>query len=135
VEARRLRLQHCWRAVVGEAVAGRLTVTRIVRGMLEIEAEPRWAASMEPVLGSLVGRLAGRFPELGIRRYRLTVEGASESGEAVAVRPESPESADAGRPVPPVRPSPKEGDPPGRLRDRIERAARLYLERAERSSR
>jgi hypothetical protein len=134
-EARRLRLEHGWKVVAGEAVAGRLRVARVARGTLEISADARWATSLEPVLGGLVGRLAGRFPELGIRRYRLTVEGAPEAKSTVTVSPESADTPDAERPATPVRPSREDAGPPTPLQERIERAARRYLERAERSSR
>jgi len=130
-----LLLLHGWHRVAGEPVASRLAVTRIVGGTLEIEAEPRWAASLEPVLGSLVGRLAARVPELGIRRYRVMGAEGSSATEAIPVTPDASGKADDFPPERAPRAVPEEPGTEAPLQDRLERAARRYLERAGRSSR
>ena len=104
-------------------------------GTLVIEAEPRWAASLGPVLGSLVGRLAARVPELGIRRYRVMGGEGSSATEAIPVTPDASGMADDFPPERTPRPAPEEPGPEAPLQDRLERAARRYLERAGRSSR
>jgi hypothetical protein len=134
-EARRLLLQHGWRRVAGDPVASRLSVQRVVRGTLEIEADPRWAASLAPVLESLVARLAARVPELGIRRYRLrTGEGAGEV-DAIPVTPAPGAAADPAVPTPAAPSSPPAVEPELPLRERLDRVARRYLERAGRPPR
>ena len=104
-------------------------------GTLEIEAEPRWAASLEPVLGSLVGRLAARVPELGIRRYRVMGGEGASATEAIPVTPDASGMADDSPPERAPRPAQEEPGTEAPLQDRLERAARRYLERAGRPSR
>lgn len=128
-------LLHGWRRVAGEPVASRIEVRRIVGGTLEIEAEARWAASLGPVLGSLVGRLAGQVPELGIRRYRVMGGDGSSTTEAIPVTPDASGVTENIPTKRTPRPAPEEPGAEAPLEDRLERAARRYLERSGRSSR
>ena len=128
-------LLHGWRRVAGEPVASRVAVRRIVGGTLEIEAEARWEASLGPVLGSLVGRLAGQIPELGIRRYRVMSGEGSGGNEAIPVTPDASGMADDSPAVRAPRPGQEDSGTEAPLEDRLERAARRYLERSGRSSR
>jgi len=73
-QARRLRLAHAWATVAGPALSRRVHAVRIARGVLELEiADPRWAGEVKSLIPSLAGRLAGRFPDLGIRKMRLRI--------------------------------------------------------------
>ncbi len=88
-EARRLLLADTWRRVAGDAIVRRLTAVRVVRGTVEIEADPRWADDLHDVLPSLVSRLARCAPELGVRRYRLRIHGLERPAAACPI-PEVP---------------------------------------------
>ncbi len=88
-EARRLLLADTWRRVAGDAIARRLTAVRVLRGTVEIEADPRWAADLDDLLPALVSRLARCAPELGVRRYRLRIHGRERAEEACPL-PDAP---------------------------------------------
>jgi hypothetical protein len=82
---RALLLAVAWRRTVGEAVASRTEAKKVHRGVLEVEArDPRTAVTLRRSLPTLAGRLADRYPELGIRKCRL-IEGGSERVRAQAV--------------------------------------------------
>jgi hypothetical protein len=90
-QGRALVLAHAWEDVAGEAVARRAPALRLDHGVLEIElpCEP-WAAAMRDLLPRLAGRLAARYPDLGVRRFRLRpgTGGAGASAPVPAVEPE-----------------------------------------------
>jgi hypothetical protein len=89
-QARRLRLAHAWTSVAGPALARRVQAVRIARGVLELEiSDPRWAGEVKSMIPSLAGRLAGRFPDLGIRKMRLVVAGSETRAPSVEVVPET----------------------------------------------
>lgn len=89
--AREMSLQRAWAEVAGPAIARRATPRRIRRGVLEIEVDDAgWAATLRELLPTLAGRLATRFPELGLRKCRLFVANQPDIGEAFATAEATP---------------------------------------------
>ena len=89
-QARRLRLAYAWTSVAGPALARRVEAVRVARGVLELEiSDPRWAGEVKSLVPSLAGRLAGRFPDLGIRKMRLRLVGSETREPSVEVVPET----------------------------------------------
>ena len=92
-QARRLVLAHAWSVVAGPALSRRVAARRIVRGVLELEvSDPAWAREVKTLIPSLAGRLAGRFPELGVKKFRLQVGEQAPADAAVEVTPEGDRS-------------------------------------------
>ena len=88
-DARRLVLAHAWSVVAGPALSNRVVAHRIARGVLELEvSDPAWARELRTLIPVLAGRLAGRFPELGVKKLRLKI-GEEAPASAVEVNPES----------------------------------------------
>lgn len=131
-QARDLLLEHTWQRVAGEAVARRARAVRVQRGVLEIEVtESAWAKNLKPLLPRLIGRLARVAPELGVKKFRLRLEGESvlppgspvpaleeDAGHEKATAPPKTEAGPASAPE-------EQGTQPGRLLDLAQR----YLER------
>jgi hypothetical protein len=89
-QARRLRLAYAWTSVAGPALARRVEAVRIARGVLELEiSDPRWADQVKSLIPGLAGRLAGRFPDLGIKKMRLRTTGSETREPSVGVIPET----------------------------------------------
>ncbi len=89
-QARRLLLAHAWSVVAGPALSKRIVAKRVVRGVLELEvSDPAWGRELKALIPSLAGRLAGRFPGLGVKKLRLLVGGSAVSGEAIEVKPDT----------------------------------------------
>jgi hypothetical protein len=116
-------LAEAWRRVAGTALARRAVAERVRRGVLELTvADPGWADAVVALIPQLAGRLSRRYPDLGIRRFRVQV-GAS-------AHPVHDVPPDAGRDEPAgtsdAAPRRDAGRAPADLGD----VARRYLERA-----
>jgi len=133
-----LCLAHAWRLVAGEALASRAPAGRVSRGVLHIHVDdPRWAPVVRRVLPRLAGRLAGRFPELGVKKLRLRIGGADETSRAQTVVPDPPGPS-------PAAPAPRstklhhrtqESSPPLGAGVGIEDLADRYMERTRKGPR
>jgi predicted nucleic acid-binding Zn ribbon protein len=116
---RELLLAEAWRRVAGDALSRRAEAEAVRRGVLEIRVtDPRWIDPLTEMIPRLAARLAQRYPELAVKRFRLRVEG-EESGpqplpSVPPVEPEAPRATVA----------PAEPAPPG---DRLETVASRYL--------
>jgi len=128
---RELMLAEAWRRVAGAALARRAVAQGVRRGVLELTiADPGWADALVSLIPSLAARLSRRYPDLGIRRFRLQVGGRPQPVRALAAdavvesaAPETPETEA------PTRSSQPESEPGAAGAD-VEEVARRYLERA-----
>ena len=122
-----LRLQAAWVEVAGEAIAQRAEPVRIARGVLELAVEDeRWIASLRDLVPRLAGRLSARYPELGVRRFRLKLAGQSaEAPVAVDAHDDPPRSR------PPVEEPEEASVAEESALERLERVSERYLQRSE----
>lgn len=91
-EARRLRIEHAWARAAGEAVGRRARASDVKRGILEIDVDDRtWLVELRPLLPRVVARIAREFPELGVRKFRLRLEGSVLEGARPVVSDEAAE--------------------------------------------
>src|SRR6185295_13336555 len=73
--AQELLLEHAWSACAGAGIARRVRPVRVRRGVLELRIpDPAWAREVEPLLPTILSRLARRWPELEVQRFRLLAE-------------------------------------------------------------
>ena len=71
--AKDLELQAAWRHVAGAAIARRVSVLALRRGVLELAvAEPAWRRVIENLLPELGARFTRHHRSLGVSRFRLT---------------------------------------------------------------
>lgn len=71
--AKDLELQAAWRHVAGAAIVRRAKATALRRGVLELSvAEPAWRRVIENLLPELGARFSRHYPELGVKRFRLS---------------------------------------------------------------
>jgi hypothetical protein len=69
-------------------MAERAEARRVARGVLEIHLrDGRWAEATAELIPRLVRRLATSCPELGIRSYRVIVDGEAVPRPPVALGP------------------------------------------------
>jgi hypothetical protein len=123
-DARRILLHHAWRKVAGEEVAGRALVTRLARGVVEIDvADPAWARELSPLLPRLCGRLAREVPSLGIVKLRVKIAGQPP-------RPAQPVDSPGDDPPPASRAAARRDVDPGAGTHDLLDVARRYLELA-----
>lgn len=146
--SRELRLAQAWRNVAGESLARGARARRVLRGVLEVEVDDRaWYDAVAELLPLLARRLADRYGELGVRRYRLCLTDQADLPEALPIAaPGAAEDPGAARDpaAPPRTPRPrnaptstaagatKAGDAGGATdEERLLRVARRYLERTD----
>jgi hypothetical protein len=125
--ARELLLASAWRRTAGEALA-RHVGARKGRGdvlVLSVRDE-RWAAALGEILPSLAARLAARFPELGLARFKIEgLAGGDLAAEPLpSLADEEPRLAGHAEP-----PGAAEAGPPRSLEERLVDLARAYLAR------
>jgi hypothetical protein len=127
--ARELLLSHAWRSIAGELLAQRARPVKLQRGVLELRVEDsRWVESLVGLAPRLVGRLAGSYPELGVRRFRLCrPDGPPDRPQAVS--PQRPAREPRPDPLPTRPPAAAPRTEPG---ERLERLMERYLARAQR---
>jgi len=134
--AARIGVSLAWREIAGPVLDEQTTVS-LSRGLLDVIARgPEARSLIEPVLPLIAGRLAGRFPELNVRRWRLSTSGDESSRTAsVTVEPlneSQPAAPSAAGERPSRRDSEKarEEEPPDTtaLRRRLEAVSRRYLD-------
>lgn len=143
--ARELRLATAWRKVAGEAIAHRAPVRGIRRGVLEIEVpDERWASTLRELIPRLAGRLAGGYPDLGVKKLRLRLAGEVETPRARAIPPAGDATAaddsapfpDGDPPPPAEHSSPREAreeeETAAPIEERLGRLADEYLDRSSR---
>jgi Dna[CI] antecedent DciA-like protein len=95
---RELLLHEAWNDVAGDALAIWVTAVEVRRGILEVSApDERWVEVLAEVLPRLTGRLAARYPSLGVRRFRVRC--GKVEGLLADVTPENPPDSSAGRDV------------------------------------
>lgn len=125
-KTRQLLLEHAWMRVAGEALARRAHAVAIRRGVLEIAVEDaRWGAEIRTLLPRLAGALARRFPDLGVKRFRIEIAGSKASLPA-----DVPHVEDAD-PTPSVVEDRARATPEEVTTGRLVEIARRYLERSE----
>jgi len=129
---RELVLDRAWRQVAGEAVARRAVARRVVRGVLEVEVDDeRWVETLGHLVPRLAGRLAARYPELRVRKFRLILDRSR-----ALPRPQSVEAVDETPPSPEPRPPAESAalDQPSDVApaERLTRVMERYLERPRR---
>jgi hypothetical protein len=141
--AKELVLMRAWTAVAGEGIARRAPARRIHRGVLEIEVpDEAWARELAGLVPRLAGRLSGRFPALGVKRFRLLVAGEGRKPEARAVPELPPEELEAAAPGEETReadtvgesaPSDEEPSETGQVLDRLEELMESYLDASQKA--
>lgn len=128
--ARELALCTAWLDVAGEALARRATPIAIRRGVLELAvADERWVDTLRQLIPRLAGRLAGRYPELGVRRFRVRLTDARRELLAGPLAFEETEPVPAADP--PANDEPSQATvEQGSAVERLERLIADYLRRS-----
>lgn len=133
--ARALLLATAWAEVAGDRLARRASAIAIVRGVLEIGVEDeRWLETLRSLVPRLAGRLSARYPELGVRKFRLKRAGSGPAGRALELEADTgdagplPGPVTAGREPEEERPAADVSAEP--IGARLERTIECYLERA-----
>ena len=127
--ARRMSLGLAWREVAGP-VLSRLARARLSRGTLEVEIEqPEGLPLVSAAIAEIAGRIAGRYPEFGVKRVRCRMRG-EPPGATMDVRASPGEISKTARTEAPPRPERRavETRPASvaELLDRLDRAARRH---------
>jgi hypothetical protein len=131
--ARQLLLGRAWRSVAGEAITKRAVAAQVRRGVLDVRvSDPHWARMLREIMPRLAGRLASAYPELGVRKFRLHIEGERPASRSLPVSPAAAEDrpeARAGGPAGARRAG--EAEPTLPTEERLRRLVRRYLERGQ----
>ena len=95
--AHEIEIERAWHAVAGAALARRVRLIELRRGVLWLEAADRsWLTGVRPHMPRIARELARRFPKLGIKKLRLRLPGTDrETAFEVDVRDErAPQSGE-----------------------------------------
>ena len=137
----RMKLLLAWRQIAGPALEDLADVS-LKRGLLDVVAgQPDATALLEPVLPLIASRMARRYPELKIQRFRLGTAGdSSPRMPARAIDPIGDALAEPGQAA--TRPSQRartttirraEVPDPDELLRRLEAVSRRYIDRQSRT--
>lgn len=133
-QSRRLQLALAWKEVAGAALSQGVHV-ELARGLLDVAVStPEMLSMLEPVAAEIAGRIAGQFPTLGVKRFRVHLADSREpGGPAIAVEPQAvpapPADGNKPRRRSPIGTGTAEGQSPSteELVARLSEAARRHL--------
>jgi hypothetical protein len=129
--ARELILAQAWEEVAGSKLVRHARALRVQRGVLEIEISGgRWTDTLNELLPGLTGRLARRYPELGVHKFCWIVRDSKERGPILALETSrETEAVEAAQEAPALPKHEIEIDDRRDPSERLQELARRYVER------